>query len=130
MEIICKQKSDIKADKSVQESSKHKEVIICRLCSNAVTTPFHKIMVNSNFTHAFANPHGLIFEIGCFSSAEGCGPASESSSEFTWFPGYSWKIGACTQCSAHLGWIFFSDRNIPDQIMRFNGLILNQLIFP
>lgn len=28
------------------------------------------------------------------------------SSEFTFFPGYSWRAAKCEQCGAHLGWLF------------------------
>jgi len=76
------------------------------------------------FRHTFANPHGYLFEIGCFGDAWGCAPASPPSSEFSWFKGYLWKIGVCRGCSTHLGWVFLSD------VHRFFGLILDKLIFP
>ena len=130
MTTVCKDKTDIEIQEAVDPVSKEEEVMICRLCNNAVTRPFHRIIVDNSFSHAFANPHGHVFEIGCFSKAEGCVSVSDSSSEFTWFPGYSWKIGACTGCAAHLGWVFSLDNPGSDNLTYFYALILDKLIFP
>ena len=130
MTTVCKDKTDIEIQEAADPVSKEEEVVICRICSSTITRPFHRIMVNKSFSHAFANPQGDVFEIGCFTKAEGCIPVSDSSSEFTWFPGYSWKIGACTGCAAHLGWVFSLDNPGSKSLNHFYGLILDKLIFP
>ncbi len=130
MTIVCRHKTDTNIQEAADPASKEEEVIICSVCSNMVTRPLHQVMVNNAFSHAFANPHGQVFEIGCFTKAKGCIAVSASSSEFTWFPGYSWKIGACTGCAAHLGWVFLLDNPGSDNLKHFYGLILDRLIFP
>jgi hypothetical protein len=130
MTIVCKQKCDIKAQSDDKAQIKQEEVIICRACSNMITKPFYRIMINNAFSLTFANPHGQVFEIGNFSKAQGCVSVSDLSSEFTWFPGYSWEIGACTGCAAHLGWIFSKANYDLDHPVQFHGLILDKLIFP
>ena len=124
MNIICKQSVDASTENRTRQISQEEEIIICALCNNHVTDPSRQIIVNNSFHHTFANPYGHVFEIGCFKDAEGCNPASISSTEFPWFTGYSWKIGACSYCSTHLGWIFSSESD------QFFGLIIEKLIFP
>ena len=72
--------------------------------------------------HTFANPHGLVFRIGCFRRARGCGYTGPLSNEFSWFRGYSWRIAVCGRCLNQLGWLFVSSADTA-----FNGLILDQL---
>jgi hypothetical protein len=74
--------------------------------------------------HTFANPHGIVFEIGCFGAVEGCGYAGPASDEFSWFKGFSWRVVVCVMCLTHLGW-FFESRDGGN----FHGLILDRLLF-
>lgn len=30
----------------------------------------------------------------------------ESSTEYSWFPGYAWQIAQCADCQTHIGWRF------------------------
>lgn len=124
MDVVCKEYSDLLTEKKVEAMSKEEGIIVCAFCNHHITEPSKQITVNNSFHHVFANPHGLIFEIGCFSDAKGCVASSISSCEFSWFFGFSWKIGDCNECSTHLGWIFSSESD------RFYGLILEKLIFP
>lgn len=124
MEIVCKQEAETNVEEKTRSEESPSAVIVCRNCLNKVTDPDSRIRVDGAFSHTFANPHGHVFEIGCFSDAAGCIPASPPSSEFAWFPGYEWEIGICTQCAAHLGWIFTTNAH------RFYGLILDKLIIP
>jgi hypothetical protein len=75
--------------------------------------------------HTFANPHGIVYEIGCFKSAQGCGYAGPPSTEFTWFSGYAWRVSFCTMCLTHLGWVFIAGSGDS-----FHGFILERLIQP
>ncbi|MDA3788539.1 MAG: cereblon family protein [Desulfobacula sp.] len=124
MYIFSKQASKAKPRQESQTVSLEDPVIVCRNCNFHITRPSCQINMDGAFCHTFANPHGHVFEIGCFDSAPGCAPASPSSSEFSWFRGYDWKIGVCRDCETHLGWIFNSDQ------YRFFGLILEKLVFP
>ena len=130
MLIVCRQAVDLKTTQEPETQSREEEVILCRLCSSIITRSAHQTLVGATFSHTFANPHGHVFEIGCFTEAEGFVPVSRPSSEFTWFLGYSWEIGACSGCSAHIGWKFSLDSPSVSGPHRFYGLILDKLIFP
>ncbi len=99
--------------------------VLCRECLHPVTREQDRTQVHGAHQHTFANPSGIVFTIGCFRSAEGCGAAGSPSDEFTWFQGYSWRVAVCTGCLAHLGWLFTTASGAA-----FWGLILDHLIFP
>ncbi len=124
MDVICKESTQKQAQEKMQAAEQEEEVIVCAYCSHPITDPEKQIIVNDSFRHVFANPHGIVFEIGCFSQARGTRPTSIPSSEFSWFVGFSWQICVCRYCSTHLGWVFTSDSQ------KFHGLILEKLIFP
>lgn len=99
------------------------DAIVCRRCLHIVTFPTERRMIDGAHTHTFANPEGIIFEIGCYHDAQGCGYIGPSSSEFTWFAGYVWRIAICGYCHVHLGWRFTAgDGHF------FHGLITSRLI--
>ncbi len=102
--------------------------ITCRTCQARVTRPEFRIEINRGFSHTFANPHGHVYEIGCFSRADGCVKFSGTSDEFSWFKGYVWAVGLCRNCRVQLGWVFIPVR--PGDLDKFYGLILDQLQFP
>ncbi|MCU0560156.1 MAG: cereblon family protein [Desulfobacterales bacterium] len=99
--------------------------ILCRECLHPVTRDRERISVAGAHRHTFANPHGIVFEIGCFSRAPGCARVGPASAEFSWFPGCTWQVAVCAACLAHLGWGFQSPGG-----GNFFGLILDRLIEP
>lgn len=101
------------------------EYILCRQCRQAITRPDDRLSIQGAHRHTFANPHGIVFDIGCFRSVMGCGYAGAASDEFTWFAGYHWRVCYCRMCLTHLGWIFGSKTGD-----NFHGLILDKLIEP
>jgi hypothetical protein len=105
-----------------REPSKESRYIICRQCGQRLTRPNERIAVNGSHTHTFANPSGLVFEIGCFNMARGCLFIGPSSMEFQWFTGYSWQIAICSACQTHLGWLFLGQHS-----HQFFGFILDRL---
>lgn len=124
LEVCGPSKRDRGVPSRQQEEAPGKEkVIVCRRCLTHITEEDQRISVDGAHRHTFANPHGHVFDIGCFKSAAGClgrGPASD---EFAWFPGYSWRIVICSGCMAHLGWMFQSQGGD-----RFLGLIMDGLV--
>ena len=110
-----------------KELSKEKEEkdnnIYCRNCKNVISSKKNIISVNGSHIHNYKNPAGIIFEIGCFSKAEGCLITGEPTLEYTWFPGYKWNYAVCKKCLFHLGWYYQSgDKS-------FFGLIIERLLF-
>ncbi|MDH3638433.1 MAG: cereblon family protein [Gammaproteobacteria bacterium] len=97
--------------------------LLCVRCLAPVTSETDRIRVNGTHTHAVVNPHDIRFEIACFRTAHGCRSTGAPTSEFTWFPGFRWRIALCARCTAHLGWSY-SDGS-PNA--EFFGLILDRL---
>ncbi|MBF0201001.1 MAG: hypothetical protein HQK66_06770 [Desulfamplus sp.] len=107
--------------KDAQED--HEMPIRCAFCRHPVTDESQTISVEGSHNHLFANPHGMVFDICCFKECEGAIPVSEPSSEFSWFPGYLWRVAACSFCYKHLGWLFSGESS------SFYGMIQSHLIF-
>lgn len=97
------------------------EAIVCAECGHEITNHRHKMSKGGGFEHSFANPAGIVFQIGCFEEAPGVGAMGEESSEFSWFEGYTWQVVICRGCMTHLGWQYWSEGDT------FYGLILPRL---
>ena len=80
--------------------------IFCAVCNAEITHQRQATAINGRHEHAFFNPAGIAFDIRCFHAAPGTTPHGASSAEFTWFPGYRWRIVLCATCQTHLGWLF------------------------
>jgi len=110
-------------DESEQRIVDKKWQILCGQCSQVITDDSKGIVVNGTHEHTFTNPHGIIFQIGCFSDASGCISAGQETEQWSWFKGFNWKIVYCAGCSAHLGWVYIRSGKIT-----FYGFILNRLL--
>jgi len=106
-------------------AAKGERYILCRQCLNMITGPDEGIWMNGNHRHTFANPLGVVYEIGCFNSAPGSRAVGPATDEFSWFSGYLWRVAICAQCLTHLGWFFLSSAG-----HGFHGLIIDRLIEP
>ena len=107
-----------------EESEEEKEKAIrCKGCGCKITTAEKRIEMNGRHKHIFNNPAGYVFEIGCFSSAEGCANQGMPTMEFTWFPGFAWRFALCGNCHMHLGWLYQSGGG-----NSFYGLVLDNLV--
>lgn len=96
----------------------------CRICRSKITETTARTEADGSHRHTFFNPHGHVFEIGCFARAPGCAVISEATTEFTWFPGRAWRIVVCRGCRAHMGWRFSPE----SAGSSFFGLILDMLV--
>lgn len=103
------------------DDSDKENFLRCTECKFPITRKIDRIEINEQHQHVFANPHGYIFQIGCFAQAPGCLIAGEETGYFSWFPGYTWRIALCGQCWTLLGWAFRSQES------QFFGLILEKL---
>lgn len=97
-------------------------VLACRACRAKITSRALAMEVDGRHRHVFFNPHGLVFELGCFASAKNLIPQGPPVAEFTWFPGHRWQPVTCAQCRAQLGWRFLGADS------GFFGLILKNLM--
>ena len=112
-------------DETSESKTAGKRAILCRQCGHIIAWPEDMISINAAHQHTFANPGGIVYEIGCFSSASGCGLSGRPTAEFTWFAGYFWQVAICGSCLVHLGWYFSTKSGAG-----FFGLIMDQLMFP
>lgn len=112
-------------DETEEKATETKKLILCRQCLQVITSASERIEIQGSHKHTFANPHGIVYEIGCFRSVAGCGYAGPPTTDFSWFAGFSWRITVCSMCLTHLGWLFISP-----SIESFSGLILDRLIEP
>jgi len=78
----------------------------CVHCGAVITRLDTAIAVSGGHEHTFCNPMGLVFTVRLFHSAPGCRFHGPPSPEFSWFPGYLWRLAACGGCGRHLGWLF------------------------
>ena len=104
-----------------RKKEKKDPLIRCKSCGNTITSVDRVIVVAGQHRHTFKNPAGIVYTIGCFSSAKGCFNMGEPTAEFTWFPGYTWCYSVCSKCNTHMGWFYQSGDST------FYGLILNRL---
>ncbi|HEU5338777.1 MAG TPA: cereblon family protein [Sulfuricaulis sp.] len=107
--------------KQVNINPKKEKRLFCAACRHPITHQDERIPVQGGHEHRFTNPHGITYHIGCYREAAGCSVVGESTAEFTWFPGYAWRIALCANCQTHLGWRFQTAGEY------FHGLILNRL---
>ena len=103
------------------DESGHGSVLVCRFCRSKITRRDLGMEVNGSHRHVFFNPHGQVFELGCFASAKNVLPTGPKTDAFTWFPGFVWQVVACTGCLAQLGWRYTGGSS------GFFGLILTAL---
>jgi len=111
-------------DRATKNRADEEHALLCFHCLHPITSRREKTSVCGGHTHVFANPGGLVFEIGCFRTAPGCGHDGPPTLEFTWFEGYAWQIATCNGCLSHLGWYYTSAGS------SFYGLILSRLVDP
>lgn len=112
------------AEQTISEDTddpKKNEFLRCTKCRHPISRKTDRIAINEQHQHVFANPHGYIYQIGCFAQAPGCVTSGEASSHFSWFPGYTWQFALCSQCLTLLGWAFRSQGSL------FFGLIVDRL---
>jgi hypothetical protein len=112
-------------DEAGEQIYEDDKFIRCSQCLNSIARPNDRIVIGGAHRHTFANPHGILFEIACFSFADGCGYLGPDTDEFTWFKGYAWRIAVCGKCLFHLGWQYISSGKDS-----FYGLIIDRLIYP
>lgn len=98
--------------------------LVCRACGHEITRTGARMSVDDSHAHVFSNPAGYVFEIGCFRNAPGCLSEGPTSTEFSWFPGFSWQVALCGGCRGLMGWRY---RPVLDAGAGFFGLILPHL---
>jgi hypothetical protein len=116
---------DVVEDDANEKEPRKEKNVLCRHCLQLITNPAEIIEVQGSHQHTFANPEGILFQIGCFKSAVGCGHVGPATYAWSWFKGFRWSVALCSMCLTHLGWLYTSPGS-----ESFYGLILSRLISP
>lgn len=119
---LPEQDGSVITDDEIHSGEGRDKKLVCAGCGTVITDQDQRMTVDSKHHHTFFNPAGLVYELGCFRWAPGCLPVGESSAEFSWFAGHVWRVGVCSGCLAHIGWLFESGES------SFFGLIVSRLI--
>lgn len=81
----------------------------CSVCKNVIC---HKKdvfpMSCSGPQNSFVNSNGYVHDTMTVRNARGLIQEYEWSTEFSWFPGYAWRITCCEHCGRHIGWCYRS----------------------
>jgi cereblon len=98
---------------------------VCRTCRQAIASR-SALFGSSDRPQVFANPHGLVFEILTFRAARSLLGVGGVTAEFSWFPGYAWRVVYCSGCLSHLGW-HYTAVTADVSPREFLGLLANEL---
>lgn len=90
----------------VDDHDQPERVVRCGACGREIARVADRIVVGTGDLHTFVNPQGEVFELACFSRADGAVAHGEPTLQFTWFPGHAWRYAGCRGCGAQLGWHF------------------------
>jgi hypothetical protein len=94
--------------------------LVCASCGHAITRDEARVVRGGSHLHTRLNPHGYVWEFGCFADAPGCVVVGPATLEHTWFPDHAWRFAHCGRCGGHLGWRY-------DGPSSFFGLITERL---
>jgi cereblon len=93
------------APDSERSASVHEERwLCCARCALRIVPCSAIFRASFETPLVFANPDGMVFELVTASRAEGLVFVGPAVSDFSWFPGYAWRVALCAGCSSHLGW--------------------------
>src|SRR5262245_11682590 len=81
-----------------QSASRSDGAIFCARCAALITREAFRVERAGADRHTKVNPASSVFEIACFSQANGCTVHGTPTSEHTWFAGYRWQYAHCRSC--------------------------------
>uniref|UniRef100_A0A1Q3FA94 Protein cereblon n=1 Tax=Culex tarsalis TaxID=7177 RepID=A0A1Q3FA94_CULTA len=97
----------------INKSLDHMCYFICKRCSNEIGS-YNDVfaMSKQGVQTSFCNPSGFVHDtLTIYKTRENSTFTTERpSTEFSWFPGYSWQITLCSNCRNHLGWKFVATK--------------------
>lgn len=97
----------------INKSLDHMCYFICKRCSNEIGS-YNDIfaMSKQGVQTSYCNPSGFVHEtLTIYKTRENSTFTTDRpSTEFSWFPGYSWQITLCANCRNHLGWKFVATK--------------------
>lgn len=109
--------SNLDSDVDLSEDDR----LFCVTCHAAVTRESLGVSRRDAHEHTVFNPMGQVFVIRCFKEAWGLISPRDGQTEFSWFPGFVWRVALCGSCGVQLGWRYDAPSG------RFYGLIAKEL---
>ncbi|WP_420416579.1 cereblon family protein [Pacificispira sp.] len=97
--------------------------LFCAGCGASVTRESLAVVRRDSHEHTVFNPMGQVFTIRCFGEAWSLLSPWAGRGDFTWFPGYQWRVAVCGACGRHIGWRY----DLQSGSDRFYGLIRSAL---
>jgi hypothetical protein len=94
------------SDKNDLQETAGDDRLFCAQCHATLTRQRFAIERRDAHQHTVFNPAGHVFTLLCFVHAPGAGMLGKPSTQFSWFPDYSWRIALCIECGTHIGWEF------------------------
>lgn len=85
--------------------------LVCSVCEHRITDDAYRVERGGAHQHTFVNPGGFMYHVACFSIATGISYRGAPESAFSWFPGHTWQIAACSSCGTQLGWRFHANHD-------------------
>jgi hypothetical protein len=83
---------------------------VCAACATPVSWPHAAFgIAGGPVEQTFANPAGFVFVVVTVDQTANLVLVGEESSDFSWFPGTTWRTVCCGGCGQHLGWRFTGD---------------------
>uniref|UniRef100_A0A183CL82 CULT domain-containing protein n=2 Tax=Globodera pallida TaxID=36090 RepID=A0A183CL82_GLOPA len=87
--------------------------MVCSKCANGIcnVSDIVNLSVGSNSMH-FVNPNGYVHDLFTVRRVRGIEFTGQPSAKFSWFPGYTWTVMACSNCEQHLDGYSIKDVHI------------------
>ncbi|XP_063366294.1 protein cereblon-like [Cydia amplana] len=82
------------------------KALCCGTCGAELSRRTHMFAMSSDGVHAnYTNYGGFMHDVVTVRTAHDTllGPPS---AEYSWFPGYTWRVAQCGACGTHVGWRF------------------------
>ncbi|XP_058811690.1 protein cereblon-like isoform X2 [Topomyia yanbarensis] len=97
----------------INKSLDHMCYFICKRCEHEIAS-YNDIfaMSKQGVQTSYCNPSGYVHEtLTIYKTKDNSTfTVDRPSTEFSWFPGYSWQITLCANCRQHLGWKFVATK--------------------
>ncbi|XP_058064285.1 protein cereblon [Anopheles bellator] len=97
----------------INKALDHMWYFICKRCDNEIAN-YNDIfaMSKQGVQTSYCNPSGYVHDtLTVLKTKENStNTVDRLSTEFSWFPGYSWQITVCANCRQHLGWKFVATK--------------------
>ena len=106
-------------------SSDDNRFLYCTQCSHLLARAADATEIAGSHHHFCTNPHGIDFDVYCYSEALGSTISGPPTGADSWFAGHTWRFATCTGCTTHLGWLFETAAG-HDSPTHFYGLIADR----